>query len=84
MDKKVTVYVRSNSAECRKLIDLMDDSQVEYDTKNVTDQPGNLEQLQENGIFATPATFVDDTVILGYQENKLKQTLGMTPQSYNR
>lgn len=83
MDKKATVYVRSNSTECRKLIDLLDESNVDYDIKNVTEEPENLKQLQEHGVFSTPASFIGDTVVLGYQENKLKQTLGMHQQSHN-
>lgn len=82
--KKATIYIRSNSKECDKLMNLMDENNIYYDKKNVTEDYKHMEELQEHGIFATPATFIDDVVILGYQENKLKQTLGTNHQSDSR
>lgn len=77
MDRNVTVYVNDEDADCRRLVEQLDDWEVNYDTKNVTADPKNLEQLQEHGIFATPATFIDENIVLGFQKDKLKHTLGL-------
>ncbi|HLR03479.1 MAG TPA: glutaredoxin family protein [Virgibacillus sp.] len=84
MDKKVTIYISNNSTECRRLKNQLDEWKIDYQTKNISDDRKNLERLQGFGIFATPAVFVDDTVILGFQKNKLKKTLGIDYQSYYR
>jgi len=84
MDKEVIIYVSDNSTECRRLINQLNDWNIIYHTKNISEDKEHLHQLQENGIFSTPATFVGDTAILGFQKNKLKQTLGLDNQSYYR
>lgn len=85
MGKEITIYVSNNSTECRRLMNQLDEWEMNYHIKNISEERKNLKQLQEYGIFATPATFVGDTVILGFQKNKLKQTLGIDDQlSYYR
>jgi len=84
VDKKVIIYISNNNLESRRLMDQLDDWKIYYLTKNISEDKENLRQLQEYGIFSTPATFVGDTAILGFQKKKLKQTLGLDNPSHYR
>lgn len=78
-DKNVVIYISENNSQCKKLMDEMDNWDVSYDTKNVTKNTDYMKELQEQGIYGTPATFIEDTkeVILGFQKSKLKYALGV-------
>lgn len=79
-DKEVVIYVSEDSAPCKKLLNKMDKWDVSYQTKNVTNNSVYMKELQEKGIFGTPATFIEDqnSVILGVQEGKIKEGLGIS------
>lgn len=73
----VMIYTSDNCSDCKKVIEKMENWGVDYTAKNVSDNKSYLTELQNKGIYGTPATFVDDYPVLGYQENKLKDVLGL-------
>ncbi|SFB04374.1 Glutaredoxin-related protein [Lentibacillus halodurans] len=83
--RDIIVYISENSLQCEQLLDQLDQSDIHYECRNVTENQKYLDQLQKEGIFGTPATFVNNKVVLGSQFNKIKQNLGMSEhyQSYN-
>lgn len=79
-NKEVIIYVSEDSTPCEKLLNKMDKWDISYQTKNVTHNKAYMKELQEKGIFGTPATFIEDqnSVILGVQESKIKYALGIS------
>ncbi|HLR62952.1 MAG TPA: glutaredoxin domain-containing protein [Lentibacillus sp.] len=88
-EQEVIVYTSENSLQCEKLLDQLNQWDIDYKQRNVTEHKEYLDDLQEEGIFGTPATFVDEKVVLGAQVNKIKHALGMSEHyhsytSFNR
>ncbi|GGJ90786.1 hypothetical protein GCM10007063_11780 [Lentibacillus kapialis] len=79
-DHEVIVYTSENSSQCEKLLDQLSQWDINYKQCNVTEYKEYLNELQEAGIYGTPATFVDERVVLGTQLNKIKQALGIADQ----
>ncbi|QKY71197.1 glutaredoxin family protein [Lentibacillus sp. CBA3610] len=84
-EQEVVVYISENSMQCEKLLEKLNQWDINFKKRNVTQNREYLDELQEEGIFGTPATFVDEKVVLGTQVNKIKYALGMMDsyQSHN-
>lgn len=78
-NKEVLVYVSEGCISCQKLLEKMDNFGIDYKTKNITEDDANKKELQDCGVYGTPATFIDEDAepILGFQPNKLKRELGI-------
>ena len=74
----VVIYTSDNCTEGKKVIENMEKWEIGYTIKNISDNKEYLTELQNRGVFGTPATFVDDYPVLGYQENKLKNILDLS------
>lgn len=76
--KQVLIYVSDDCSQCKKVIKLLENNDISFREKNVTQNKENMKELQERGIYGTPAVFVEGSqVIQGYQKNKLKYALGI-------
>ncbi|MCM3742203.1 glutaredoxin family protein [Oceanobacillus luteolus] len=73
----VVVYVSDNNKQCLKVIELIEAYNVPYKVKNVSRERGYMKELQNKGIFGTPATFIkgEKRAILGYQKEKIRSAL---------
>ncbi|SIT08298.1 Glutaredoxin [Virgibacillus pantothenticus] len=82
-EPKVLVYISNNSKECENVIQFLQEWHITYQTKNVNEQRANMKELQNLGIYGTPAIFVEGEKepILGFQKNKLKYYLGLADKS---
>ncbi|MGJ9459417.1 glutaredoxin family protein [Oceanobacillus sp. CF4.6] len=77
-NNQVIVYISNDSVHSNKVIKLMNEHNIPYITKNVSDNTKYMKELQAKEIYGTPATYIDDQkVILGYQKNKIKYALGL-------
>ncbi|SFE35270.1 thioredoxin reductase (NADPH) [Lentibacillus persicus] len=76
-NQEVIVYTSENNDQCEKLLGRLNQWEIDYKQRNVTKNKDYLEELQEEGIYGTPATFIDKKVVLGNQQNKIKHALGM-------
>lgn len=74
---RVIIYTSSNCTDCEKLVEKLNNWGVEYLEKNVSNNRGYLKELQNKGVFGTPATFIDDSPVLGLQESKLRYELSI-------
>ncbi|WP_042220389.1 glutaredoxin family protein [Oceanobacillus manasiensis] len=81
---KISVYISENNKDCDLVLQLLDKKSVPYEVKNVTKHPENMKDLQRQGIYGTPATFIGDekNPILGFQEEKINLTLGVLDKNY--
>ncbi|WP_279401959.1 hypothetical protein [Piscibacillus salipiscarius] len=50
---------------------------IEFVEKDVKENPEHLKNLQDQGIFATPTIFIQDTYIQGLQLDRIKKELGL-------
>ncbi|MFC4025337.1 glutaredoxin domain-containing protein [Oceanobacillus longus] len=78
-NNQVIIYIsNNNSIQSNKVINLMNEHNIPFITKNVSDNTEHMKELQAKEIYGTPATYIDDQkVILGYQKNKIKHALGL-------
>jgi len=76
-EKKVVVYISEDSSKCDQLLFELDKLAVNYETKNVTNNKNFMNELQNEGVYGTPATFIGNNKnpILGVQKNKIKRVL---------
>ncbi|GAA0610603.1 hypothetical protein GCM10009001_29870 [Virgibacillus siamensis] len=74
-ERNVIVYVSDDCSQCDKLLAHLNTLNVNFQTKNVSENHEYMEQLQEKGVFGTPVTFVDDQMVLGLQKNKINRIL---------
>ncbi|WP_181350163.1 glutaredoxin family protein [Thalassobacillus sp. CUG 92003] len=77
MDQPIVVYVSNNCSHCDKVVARLEEWELDYEVRNVSDNKTHFKELQQEKIYGTPATFIGDERILGYQEGKLKRTLGI-------
>jgi hypothetical protein len=50
---------------------------IEFEDRNVTEDPAAMAELQDLGYFSTPVTFVDDAVVIGFDREKLSVLLNI-------
>lgn len=78
-NQDVTIYISDNNKKCDKVIGLMEDYDVSYKLKNVTKNRDYMKELQNSGIYGTPATFIEKGrhTILGFQKNRILKALNL-------
>ena len=79
-NQNVVIYISDNSTFCNKVINLMEEHDVSYKVKNVSQNKEYMRELQRDGIYGTPALFIDGEKrsILGYQKNRILKALNIT------
>jgi glutaredoxin-like protein NrdH len=50
---------------------------VQFTERNIAQEPEALNELRRLGYMTTPVTVVDGNVIVGFDEGKLSQALGL-------
>ncbi|GEM04035.1 hypothetical protein HMI01_10230 [Halolactibacillus miurensis] len=75
MEKEVLVYVSDDCDECDRMVALLDQEDVTYELKNISDDKKHLHELQKHHVYATPALIVKGKKVLGFQEQRIKQLL---------
>lgn len=75
--KNVTIYVSEDCHQCGDLITQLDEWNISYHVKNVTKNRRHLEELQDIGVFGTPATVVDEEIILGFPRGILQRVFNI-------
>lgn len=75
---EVTVYSTPGCKFCKKTKNFLDEHDVEYEEKNVAEDSEALENMvKTSGQKGVPVTVVDDDHIVGFEENKLREMLGL-------
>ncbi|WP_163538952.1 glutaredoxin domain-containing protein [Gracilibacillus sp. YIM 98692] len=76
--KPIQVFVSDGCQECNQLVTFLEEYNVPFHLINTSENRDNLEKLQENGLYLTPAVIVSKHCrLLGFQRNKLKEVLGL-------
>ncbi|UOQ44359.1 glutaredoxin family protein [Halobacillus salinarum] len=74
-NQRVIVYTSNNCSNCEKVVSKLSEWEIEFEERNISSNREYFKELQKKKVYGTPATFIDEEQILGYQENKLKRTL---------
>ncbi len=62
---------------CGKTKEFLSRQGVQFTERNIVQEPAALEELRRLGYMTTPVTVVDGNVIVGFDEGKLSQALGL-------
>jgi glutaredoxin-like protein NrdH len=83
MEKPVKLYTLSTCSHCKATKKLLSDCQVKYEFTDVDLLEGEeraavLDDVRRlNPRCSFPTIIIGDTVIVGYQEDKIKEALGL-------
>ena len=83
MEKPVKLYTLSTCSHCKATKKLLNDCEVKYEFTDVDLLEGEeraaiLEDVRRlNPRCSFPTIIIGDTVIVGYQEDKIKEALGL-------
>lgn len=73
--KQITVYTGDECSESNQMISLLEELEVKYNEKNVSKNREYLTELQSRNIYSTPAIFIGEQVLLGFQSQKTQQLI---------
>src|SRR5690554_5191185 len=77
MSTPVIVYSSTGCPRCHQVKEQLQQWGITYEERNITDNLTYFEELQQRKIFGTPATFINNKPILGFQPDKLMKALGL-------
>jgi len=78
MDKEVVIYSTPTCHFCQTTKEFFKENNVEYTEHDVSvDQEKRAEMIEKSGQMGVPVVFVGEEMIIGYNEDKLKEELGL-------
>jgi glutaredoxin-like YruB-family protein len=77
-EHKIKVYSTDSCPWCHKAKDWLKENNIEFEDINVgEDQEAAKEMAEKSGQRGVPVIMVDDEIIIGFNEEKLKELLGL-------
>ena len=77
MANKVIVYTAEWCHWCHKVIDFLKANNVEFEQKDVDIEANAKESMKKSGQAGIPVIDVDGQIVVGFDEKKLKELLGL-------
>ncbi len=77
MAKSVVVYSAEWCPWCHRVTDFLKQNRVEFTEKNVEEGENARECMEKSGQGGIPVTIIDGVVLVGYDEKKLRELLGL-------
>jgi glutaredoxin-like YruB-family protein len=79
MDKTVTIYSTPTCHFCQMTKDFLKDKGIPYTEYDVAhDLEKRQEMIQKSGQMGVPVIFVGDQLIVGFDQERLMSSLGIT------
>lgn len=75
--KKVVVYSSSTCPACHQAMDYLDSKNIPYEQHNITTDPEAKRFLIKNKIMGVPAIYIDDQLVMGFNQAKIDELLGL-------
>lgn len=76
--KKVAIYTTPVCVYCKKAKDFFQKNNIKYEEYNVIEDIGRREEMiTRSGQMGVPVIDIDGKLIVGYDEKKLKELLGL-------
>lgn len=78
MDKKVTIYSTPTCHFCQMTKEFLKEKGIGYTDFDVAhDLEKRQEMIQKSGQMGVPVIFIGDTMIVGFDQERLASTLGI-------
>ncbi len=75
----VTVYSTTSCPYCKMAKEFFQTNNVSFTDKDVTNDPAlQQEMIEKSGQLAVPVIDIDGQIIVGYNQAKLKELLGLS------
>jgi|TARA_B100000315_G_C14257998_1_gene442822 glutaredoxin-like YruB-family protein len=75
---KVKVYSTSSCPWCHKAMDFLKENKIDFEEINVeSDEKGRNDMIEKSGQMGVPVIDAKGTIIIGFDEPKLRAALGM-------
>lgn len=75
---KVTIYTTPSCVFCKMTKSFFKEQNVSYEEKNVAqDEAARSEMIEKSGQMGVPVIDVDGAVIIGFDQPRLKEALGL-------
>ncbi len=78
----VVVYVSDNCTDSESLLSFIEENDISYEVKNVSQDHKARQELRQKDIYGTPVTFIDNEIILGVPKRRLERKLGIDFYSF--
>ncbi len=75
--KKVVIYSSSTCPSCHAAMDYLDSKNIPYEEHNINNEPEAKKFLIQNRIMGVPAIYIDDELIMGFDQAKIDAKLGL-------
>ena len=77
---QVTIYSTPSCHFCHMAKEMFQANNVQYTEHNVAaDLPRRQEMIQKSGQMGVPVITVDDELVVGFDEGRLRELLHLTP-----
>ncbi|MEX0910483.1 MAG: glutaredoxin domain-containing protein [Candidatus Paceibacterota bacterium] len=78
MNKKVEIYSTPTCHFCHAAKDFFKENNIQFTDYDVaTDSAKREEVVQRSGQMGVPVIFIDDEMVIGFDEPKIKELLGL-------
>ena len=78
MVQKIRVYSTPSCPWCKKTKELLDANKVPYENIDVSaSKAARDEMIEKTGHISVPAIDIDGAIIIGYDEDAIKEKLGL-------
>jgi glutaredoxin-like protein NrdH len=79
--RKVFIYTQEGCGPCTAEKLWLKDNGIEFEEKDIRENPKYLDEIVELGASATPATVIEDEngseVVFGFNQEQLEKVLGL-------
>lgn len=75
----VTIFTTPTCVYCKMAKDFFQNNHVQYEEKDVArDEVARNEMIQKSGQYGVPVIKIDDKIIVGFDQPRLKEALGIS------
>jgi glutaredoxin len=62
---------------CASMKEFLSKHGIQFEDRNIAADPAALDELRKMHLMTTPVTKIDDAVVVGFDEDKLRMELGI-------
>ncbi len=75
--KNIVIYTSAGCQFCHLAKDFLTEKGFEFTEKNISEDKEAMLELRKKGYAGVPVIMVDDTEVLGFDQEKLEKALGL-------
>lgn len=78
MNQQITVFTQTGCPPCAQVKEFLFRYGFAFTERNIRTDPTAVEELRQLGAMMTPVTVIGDEVVMGYDEFRLRDALGLS------